>query len=246
MKRLFFFSLILLSFFSCDKDILNPSANTPTTAAPPTPNACDNADAALWAIQSTSSQQTLPSLPAVDITIGLGVGIFTSNGLTTTSPSRVAVGTVTANSNTDLEYEGETYISKPGTNNPQGINWSSGVTWNVTGDNGYTAFTHTPTNRFPTVSAITSATTVTKSAGYTLTCSTIAGADSVLFLVGDVAKILGPNATSHTFSSGDLAPLATGTNIVQIVPYTFSSKVFGGKTICFGKEAVRQLVVDIQ
>lgn len=246
MKNLLFFSLVLFSFFSCQVDPFNPTNTNTTSAPPPTPNACANADGALWAVQSITSQQSLPNVPAVDITIGLGVGVFTSNGLTSASPSRVNVGTVTANNNTDLDYEGETYISKPGTNDPQGINWSSGVTWKITGDNGYTAFTHTPSNRFPTVSAITSNATVTKSAGYTLSCNTITGADSVLFLVGDVAKTLGPTATSHTFSASDLSSLANGTNIAQIVPYTFSSKDFGGKTICFGKEAVRQLVVEIQ
>ena len=246
MKQYLFFSLILFSFFSCDKNILDPTNSNNSSAATPTPNACANADAALWAVQSITSQQSLPNLPAVDITIGLGVGLFTSNGLTAASPSRVNVGTVTANNTTDLDYEGETYLNKPGTSDPQGINWSSGVTWKITGDNGYTAFTHTPTNRFPTVSAITSDATVTKSSGYTLSCNTITGADSVLFLVGDVAKTLGPTATSHTFSASDLAGLSTGTSVAQIVPYTFSSKDFGGKTICFGKEAVRQLVVDIQ
>lgn len=245
MKSFFFSLVAFLTLCACNKDPLNQNSNNNNTAPTPTPNVCQNADAALFAVRSLSKGPSVGNFPAPVITLGLGVGIFTSNGLTAGTPTRVNVGTVEANG-TALEYEGETYLNKPGITNPQGIDWSSNVTWTVSGDNGFPSFTHSPTNAFPTATEITSSGTVSKSTGYTLTCNAVTGADSVLFLVGDVAFTKAGNATTHTFTSSDLAPLATGANFVQIVPYTFSSQTYGGKVICFGKETVQQLLVDIQ
>lgn len=244
MKNVLFFFVLSFLFVACVKDPFAPTTNN-TNSTPSTPNACPNADGALWAVKSITKRETVPGYPAVEISIGLGVGFFASNGLSATTPTRVSVGDVIGNSTT-AEYMGETYVTKPSATDAMGIDWSNGVSWEVTGDNGFPAFTHTPTNNFPTVTAITSGDVVTKSSGYTLTCNTVTGADSVLFLVGAVHKILGPTATSCTFTTSELSSLDNGTNLVQIVPYTYSSAVFGGKTICFGKEMVQQLSVTIQ
>lgn len=244
MKNLFFFFAISSLFFACVKDPLatnnNHSNNTPTT-----PNACPGADGALWAVKSITSQQVSPSLPSVSITVGTGIGFFSSNGLSSNPMNRVDVGSVTVNSNA-MEYIGETYIATASASTPTGIDWSNGVTWEVSGGNGFGAFTHTPTNAFPTASEITSPDVVTKASGYTLSCDRISGADSVLFLVGGIHKTLGPSNTSCTFTSSELNTLETGTQLVQIVPYTMSSALKGGKTICFGKEMVQQLSVTVQ
>jgi len=244
MKNVFFFFVISFLFVACVKD---PFATTTTnnSGTPATPNACPNADGALWAVKSVTKQQSVPNVPAFELTIGIGVGFFTSNGLSSATPTRVSVGDVTANSNT-MDYMGETYITTPSASQATGIDWSNGVMWEVTGDNGFPSFTHTPTNNFPTVTEITSGDVVDKATGYTLTCNTVTGADSVLFLVGGVHKTLGPTATSCTFTSSELSTVDNGTNLVQIVPYTYSSAVFGGKTICFGKEMVQQLSVTVQ
>lgn len=244
MKNVFFFFSVCILFVACIKDPLATN-NTNNNGTPATPNACPNADGALWAVKSVTKQQSLPGVPAFELTVGTGVGFFTSNGLAATTPTRVSIGDVTANGTT-MDYMGETYIATASASQATGIDWSNGVTWEATGDNGFPAFTHTPTNNFPTALEITSADVVDKASGYTLTCSTITGADSVLFLVGGVHKTLGPNATSCTFTSGELSSVDNGTNLVQIVPYTYSSAVFGGKTICFGKEMVQQLSVTVQ
>ena len=245
MKSMYLGLLVLLLFSACQDDPFNPSTNNNNTAATPTPNACQNADAALIAVRSLSKGPSVGGFPAPTITLGLAVGVFTSNGLPAAPPARVNVGTVEANGTT-LEYEGETYLNKPGVADPQGINWSSSVNWTVSGDNGFPAFSHTPTNAFPTVTEVTSAATVTKSAGYTLTCDAVGQADSVLFLVGDVGFTKAGNATSHTFSAADLSSLSTGPNFVQIVPYTFSSRSYGSKNVCFINESVQQLAVEIE
>lgn len=242
MKNGLIFLFCSLLFTACIKDPLAPANNS--TAAPATPNACPTADGALWAVQSISERDN-PIGGTFSITIGLGVGVFSSNGTLGSSTNRVNVGTVKLNG-TDAEYIGETYVTQPGINNPNGVDFNNGVTWEISGDNGFGAFTHTPTNAFPTASEITSGTTVTKADGYTLTCATVTGADAVLFLVGDVEKIVTGNTTSCTFSASELSSLDNGESLVQIVPYTTSSANVGGKNICFGKEMVQQLSVTIQ
>lgn len=244
MKNVFFFFAICFLFVACVKDPFAPD-NSNNSSTPATPNACPNADGAFWAVKSVTKQQSIPNTPAFEITIGTGVGFFTSNGLGAATPTRVSVGNATANGTT-MDYMGETYIATASASQATGIDWTNGVSWEITGDNGYPAFTHTPTNLFPTATEITSADVVDKGTGYTLTCNTVSNADSVLFLVGGVHKTLGPTATSCTFSSSELSGLDNGTQLVQIVPYTYSSAVFGGKTICFGKEMVQQLSVTVQ
>ena len=244
MKNLTFIALIALFFTACIKDPFNQNPST-TSAPPPTPNACPTADAALWAVRSFSTRDVAPGFPSVDIEIGLGVGIFTTNGVGNTSSSRVNVGAVSVNGE-NADYEGETYITKPSASNAEGVDFTSGVSWQVAGDDGFGGFTHVPTNVFPSSSAITSSKEVVKANGYTLSCSTISNADSVLFLIGDVYKIAGGNTTSYTFTATDLSGLSTGDNVAQIVPYTLSSATLGGKNICFGKEVVRQISVTIK
>jgi hypothetical protein len=246
MKNVLFFFAISFLLVACVKDPFAPDNTTNNSSGTPaTPNACPNADAAMWAVKSITKQETVPGVPAFEITIGTGVGFFTSNGLAATTPTRVSVGDAMVNGTT-MDYLGETYIATASATQAMGIDWSNGVSWEITGDNGFPAFTHTPTNNFPTVTEVTSADVVNKTSDYILTCNTVTGADSVLFIVGDIYKTLGPTATSCTFTASELSTLDNGTQLVQIVPYTYSSSVFGGKTVCFGKEMVQQLSVTVQ
>jgi len=245
MKKLLFVLSMTLLLLSCEKDPLTPDNNT-STPATPTPNACPGADGAMWAVNSITTYNPGFGVPATEINLGTGIAFFSSNGLSGNPMTRVSAGTVTLNSNA-TDYLGETYITKFESSNINGVDFSNGVTWEVSGDNGFGSYTHSPTNPFPTASKITSGAVVTKANGYTLTCNTITSADSVLFLVSGVSKTLGGSATSCTFSASELSSVATGENqLVQIVPYTMSSAVVGGKTICFGKEMVQQLSVTVQ
>lgn len=244
MKNIALIAIVALFFTACIKDPFNNNTTT-NSAPPPTPNACPSADAALWAVQSYSTREVAPGFPSVDIEIGLGVGIFTSNGIGSANPVRVNAGSVSVNGE-NADYEGETYITKPSASNAEGVDFSSGVSWTVAGDNGFGGFTHVPTNVFPTSTPITSSEEVVKANGYTLSCNSISNADSVLFLVGEVSKIMGGNTTSYTFTAAELSSLSTGDNVAQIVPYTLSSATLGGKNICFGKEIVRQISVEIK
>jgi hypothetical protein len=93
---------------------------------------------------------------------------------------------------------------------------------------------------------VSSANTVVRANGYTLTTSYVTGADSVIFVVGGVSKTMAGNTTSCSFTAAELSGLSTGTSIVQIAPWTYTSEVIDGKTIYFGKEIVHSRTVTIQ
>ncbi len=243
------FSLVLglaMAFTACKKDDPAPPAapgggggsNTSTPST--TPNFTD-ADASLWAVRTFSTQST--PIGPIDIEIGLGVGAFTNDGFA----SFVNVGDVSLNSVALTRQSNNSYVSQPSQTNPTGVDFGTGVEWNVQGGSGFPAFTRSVTAfPFPTVAAITSAETVVRANGYTLTTTQVTGADSVIFLVGSVSKTLAGNATACTFSAAELAGAGTGASLVQIAPYKYNNEVIGGKRIYFGKEMVRTKSVTIQ
>ncbi|HRN43037.1 MAG TPA: hypothetical protein PK649_13345 [Vicingus sp.] len=237
--------------FSCSKDEEAPAPVAETPAPTPTPTPTGNttgsttpnfngADASLWAVKSLSVT-TIPGLPPVTTTIGLGVAAFNDG-----SSNLVSAGTVMLNSTTLTLNSNNSYTNTIGTTNPTGIDFTSGVSWDVSGANGFNAFTKNVTLPFPTVSEVTSSATITKSSGYTLTVNTVTGADSVMFLIGGVSKTLAGNATSCTFSSSDLSSLNNGTTVVQVAAYTYNSETIGAKTIYFGNETVQSKTATVE
>jgi hypothetical protein len=243
--------IIGATLFSCAKedDTPAPAATTPTTPTPaPAPgnttgNAQPNfigADASLWAVNSLTVT-TVAGFPSITTTIGTGVGVFLDG-----SGSFVDVGAVQLNSNALTLNPNNSYVYVPGTSNPTGISFSGGVDWSVVGGNGFPAITKNLTLAFPTVSEITSSATVTKANGYTLSVSTITGADSVLFLVGGVDKTIPGNATSCTFSASELSGLADGTTVVQVAAYTSTSETLSGKLIYYGNETVQSKTTTVE
>lgn len=230
-------SLSLLAT-SCKKEDLVPEeptpapVNTPSGSTTPIPG---NADGVMWAIKSSSTVQ------GFTIDIGTAVAIF-MNGTT----DLVNVGTVSVNSQNLSMSSNNAYTFTPSQTLPTGLNFSS-TNWSVAGGSGHTAFTYDASAlTFPDGSAITSSATVTKADGYTLTCSSVTGADSTLFMVGNVAKTVVGSANSCTFSASELSGLSAGTSVVMIVPYKLMQATINGKNYYFGKERVNQLAVTIE
>lgn len=236
--------------FSCGKDDDAPTpataTNTPTGGGGggnSTGNAQPNfpgADASLWAVKSLSVTQ-VPNMPPITTTMGIGVGVFFDTG-----NSYVDVGTVQLNSNALTKNPNNSYTYTPGQSNPTGIDFSSGVTWNVSGGNGFSAINKNVTLGFPTVSEITSGATVNKASGYTLTVNNVTGADSVLFLIGDVNKTIAGNANSCTFSASELNSLTSGSTVAQVAAYVSTNETVGGKLIYYGNETVQTKSVTVQ
>ncbi|MDB4534079.1 hypothetical protein N9242_04335, partial [Vicingaceae bacterium] len=180
-------------------------------------------------------------LPPITTTIGTGVATFIDG-----NSSFIGAGTVKLNTNTLTQNPNNSYVFVPGTTMPTGISFAGNVSWDVSGGNGFNAFTKNVTIGFPTVSEITSSATVTKSTGYTVTVNNVSGADSVLFLVGGIDKTISGNATSCTFSSSELSSLANGTAAVQVAAYISTNETIGGKVIYYGNETVQSKTITVQ
>ncbi|MBS1582164.1 MAG: hypothetical protein JST66_08210 [Bacteroidetes bacterium] len=236
-----------LTFGACKKDD-NEEPASPSTPSTPSNNGqasttptFPGANAALWAVNTYSTQST--PIGPISIEAGIGVAMFSNDGHT----AFTSAGAITLNDQALTEQSNHAYMSMPSMTNPTGIDFSSGSThWVVAGAGANPGFDRTPTNSFPTVQDITSAETVVKANGYTLTCGGVAGADSVIFTVGGVMKTLVGGNASCAFSASDLSSLSGGASIVQVAAYTWSHESIGGKDIYFGKETVRTKSVTIQ
>jgi len=233
--------------FSCSKD-----EDSPAPVTPPTPVASGNstgnaqpsfvgADASLWAVQSLSVTQLPGGLPPITNVLGIGVGIFID-----ATNNFVDVGNIELNGNALIKNPNNSYTYVPGLTSPMGIDFTGDVDWDVTGGNGFTGFTRNITIGFPTISEISSSATITKANGYTLTVNSVAGADSVLFLVGGVNKTIPGNATSCTFSATELSTLDNGPTVIQAAAYISTNETIGGKMIYFGNETVQTKTATVQ
>lgn len=249
-KKIFAILLVGTITFSCAKEKDTPEPVEEPTTTPAGTSGSGNtsgnaqpsfagADASLWAIKSLSVT-TVAGLPPITTTIGTGVATFLDG-----SSSFVGAGTVKLNTNTLTQNPNNSYVFVPGASMPTGITFTN-VSWDVTGANGFTAFTKNVTIGFPNVSQITSSATVTKSSGYTITVNTVSGADSVIFLVGGVNKTIAGNATSCTFSASELSSLSTGTASAQVAAYISTNETVGGKVIYYGNETVQSKSVTVQ
>lgn len=226
---------------ACKKDDdPEPEPIIPAQPAPPVTPAIGDADAAHWAVRVMTSQE-VPLVGTVDVAIGMGVAVYFSE---TGSSTLVEVGTAKVEGSEMTKYDNNSYALLPGTTNPNGIDFENEVTWEITGANGFSAFSHTDNSIWPTVTDITSSTTVSK-AGYTMTLSGVNNADSVLFILSDVQKTIAGNATSCTFTAAELAASSTGDNIMMAAVYRSNSSVINSKNMYFGKEVVRTKSVTI-
>lgn len=248
MTRILNFPFLLLLFLavgfsSCDKDTddLIPDDPTPepTTAPAPTPT-ISNADAALWAVKSMSSQTV--SGMTIDMTIGVAAAAFSDGG---DFNNLVDVGSVKVDGNSLTRHENNGYTRTPSTTEPTGLDFSSTVSWEIEGGSGYQNTTTSMNIAFPEMDAISSSTTISKSQGYTFTVGNTSGADSVLFQVGEVIKYVPGNATSCTFSSGELSGASTGVSVMIAAAFTSTPTNISGNMIYHGRETVRSKTIEI-
>lgn len=205
----------------------------------PTPS---DADGTCVAVKSTSITDT-PIGPITTI-IGTAVAVFSDDGFN----SFISAGTVSCNTSELTLNTNNSYVFDQITQtNPTGIDYNGDVMWSVTGGNGIASFDHNANNiGFPTAGAITSSDQIDIASGYTLTCESVSGADSVLFLIGGTTKTLAGNATECTFTAAELADVDTGTNIAQVAAYVLAPTDFGDTRIYFVNETVQSKTVTVQ
>jgi hypothetical protein len=241
--------LSALTLAACNKDEDAPAPTTPggggsgtTNTNPSTTPFYTDADAVLAAVRVNTTQTT--PVGEFDIVIG-GASAFFSNDQFSTFQN---VGAVSCNGESLGMQSNNTYVHTPSATAPTGIDLTSSneVSWNVGGGGGFNAFTYVHTGPFPAVGTISSATTVVRANGYTLTANSVAGADSVIFMVGDVVRTRPGNTISHTFTAQDLAGLSAGQSLMQVVGYTADGEDINGKRIYFVKQASRSRSITVQ
>lgn len=240
-----FVSIGLLAV-SCSKD--DDAEPAPSTggggssnnnAANTTP-AFPGADGALFAV-STATTQEIPFFGSIQVDMYTGVAVFYD-----AADAPIAAGEVRCNDSL-FTYQNNAYYFQPSMTNITGLNFSSGVVWDVTGGNGIPAFTrNTSAIQFPVVDTVSSATTINRSADYTLTVPSVYDADSVYFTVGGLLKRMGPNSNQCTFTAAELGTLGAGPSIVQVAAFNYYPEDISGKTIYFGKERVITRSVTLQ
>lgn len=226
-NRVFVLLIFLLIIFSaCENSDVTPEATKVST----TP-AIKGSAGVCWALRTVTTVNTGGINIGSDITIdvGTGIGIFMDNG------KSVDVGTVTLNG-LPLQNTSNTYMTTVSATQPTGVDFSKGIKWAISGGNGFSAFNHTVTNSFPATGTFTSPKTLNKADGYTLSFSSVSGADSIIFAVNDVVKTVPGNTKSYTFSAVQLSKLSKGPGVVQAVPYNFKIANYGGKNIAFGNQ----------
>ncbi len=243
-KTLSIFLCLGLILSSCSDDDDSEPQNEPQPQEEsvdtfPTPS---DADGTCVAVKSTSITDT-PIGPITTI-IGTAVAVFTDDLFT----SFISAGAVSCNSNDLTLNSNNSYVFDQITQtNPTGIDYNGDVMWSVTGGNGIAGFDHNAnTLGFPTAGEITSSDQVDIASGYTLTCASVSGADSTLFLIGGAIKTLAGNATSCTFTAAELADVETGTNIAQVAAYVVGPTDFGDTRIYFINETVQSKTVTVQ
>lgn len=229
-----FSSVLLLT--SCKKSVLTPTA---TTTTPTTPSPGD-ADGVLAAV-NVSASQTVGGI-TVPLNIGLGVAAFGSTSANFLAGTYTDAGAIACNSKSLTKQSGNSYIFQPSASAATGIDFASGVSWNVGGAGTIPAFTRTLGAVMPDAPSITSGTTVTKGSDYTLTINSVSGADSILFMIASgsksIRKTLPGTATSCTFSGAETNTLdASNSAIIQADPFNYTSEVISGKKIYFVNES---------
>jgi hypothetical protein len=247
-KNLFYLLLaVTISFSSCKKDEEEEDPTTPTASAPANPiPAPAGADGALVAVH-TATYIDAPFVGEIYQPIGLGVAVFGN----LSSGSFVNAGTVSLNSNNLAAQSNNSYVYTPSATSVSGIDLSSNIDWNVSGGNGFGAFTASPSNEIPSGPKYSGATTIARTSAFTLSSSTeIISADSTIFSVisptNTLIKVVAGNVQSVEFSAAEMGTLGAGSGYVQITPYNYELQTLGGKQICLINEAVNTTGVTFQ
>lgn len=244
---------LIVSVASCDKAKETPEPKTPdpkpSSPAPytPTPN---NVDGLLTAVNMVMTIQQMGI--TVPVNSEMGYASFWN-----TPGTLLEGGTVKLN-NIELEKQSGNSYTKIATtgSTPADLDFSSGVDWNVTGNsgNGVPAITYSHGTTFPDYSGPAVPTSVTKSAGVTLsfTSSNVSNADSVYVVIAagsvQVTKAFAPNAGSVTITAAELSNLpnvSDNTGLFQIVPTKVVVQNFGSKKYAFVKQQANMGYINI-
>lgn len=239
--------LLSLTFTtSCNQD---EDDDTPTTTTPsnPVPEFGD-ADGVFAAIQT----QTTTSTPvgSFDIDLDAATAAVYENG------SAIDIGTVTINTDFDLEKFSNNAYAIPGTTGGSTeldyeISTGNTNTWSVTGNGSVASFTKTTIKRTPSMIKFSDDySTVNSNQNLVVSIQSAPSyADSIFYVVSFgntvVSKTVAPNVTSVTFTSAELSG-ASGYGAVQVAAYNYEVDTYSGKTFYFINESATSQVAEFQ
>lgn len=217
------------------------TADQAPTVTPYTPN-FNGTFGALVALKTITTTST--PFGDMDTELGTAVAVFSENA----GANFISAGTVNVDGNALSAQSNHSYVYQITAANPTGITFGSNVAWAGDGS-AWPAFSVSTNQGFSTVGTISSGNPSTSST-YTLTASSVTGADSVLFALygqnGNTLVVLPPSTTSYTFSASEVSAAGAGTGIVQVVGLKYDLQNVDTRDYYFINETVRSKVVTIQ
>lgn len=236
--------LFAASFFvACNSDDKDP---VQTQASNPTPDVPGDANAVLAAISvraNVPSSVPVPGIP--DFLVDVGSANFFTGAI---GGNRTSAGDVKLNDYA-LQNIGDSYVNN-NTDIALGISPGQTNDWNVSGGNGFDAFTHTTSKKAPGIVKFSNVgDEISISGPITLSIAGVpSNCDNILWVVSDGKKTVTKESKTNsvTFSSSELSGIAaTANGIVQVAAYNSESKSFGGKKVYFINETVDSKIVKL-
>jgi hypothetical protein len=220
-----------LMLSSCSQEEIDKLVNQAQNNPPPSPAPSNDVPVPSWSdahgVLVTTKVKTVNS--GVSLDIGVATAVFFAGA---GDSAFVEAGTVKVESKELTKQSNNSYTFAPSQTEPTGIAFSNPVSWEVSGNGPVAAFSHDLTGTWPDADSVSSALTFDNNSAYTLSAANVSGADSVIFMVigSDgkyLLKYLGGNATSCTFTQAEMANIAAGTGLVQVVPLRVTTNTSG-------------------
>lgn len=244
-------AVLAVSLTSCEEasDGEEPTVNNaPANFTPTVPNA----DGVMVVINNAVTQQ-VPIIGTTVIFSGLAVAAFPNGS------DFYAAGTVEVNGTALTKQSNNSYVYVPSATNINGIDFSNGVDWNVTGSSNVPAFTYNAGGNVPEVGGISVDNTLDIDANVNIAIDNnsnyndLSNADSLYFAIigpsGNIAfRTVGNSFANYnqTFSANQMADLGKGTGYVQIAAYDIEVDAVGNKQYAFIKQGIvtKQVTLD--
>jgi len=227
----------LLIFTGCtEKTEVNPENPTNNNTTNNASFSFPNSYGTLVAVKSISYQVVAGIQIPIEVNTATAAFPSAPGSSTFVDAGGVTINTKAMTKNTNNSYVYDDLVNPLDFNN---------VTWNVAGGNSIPAFNYTDDNKWPSFSGFDALpATVTKSTGLTVALgNAVMNADSIYVIVADgngefVLKRYGGNVAQATVTSNDLSSVASGTGMIQVVPWNFDMEDFSSKDFYFVLEAV--------
>jgi len=237
MKKYLFLVLAGAMFAACEKEEKDETPDSQPQPEPTPSVVINDAQGSLIAVNTTTSisvagfEQTIVS--------GTATASFSENG-----QDAVSAGTVSCMGE-ELDYQSGSYFSMPNATNPTGIDFAgSAVEWDVAGNGSIPGFSYSYTEEVPEIGGIDGIDDeLDRSTDVTLSVEAgsntdISSADSLMFNIIDkngkmISETTAPSVTAHTFTSAQLADLATGAAYIQITGYNYLVRDESGYKLAF-------------